>query len=103
MAEFVHFVVEDLYEKGNLGETQRAFDCLEMLFKDGDQKARDLIGLGFFETLQNFASWRPGGNVVYEQFLRTISRQVWNEIKRQWTGKSSLMDVIRTERNTPSK
>lgn len=103
MAEFVHFVVEDLYEKGNLNETRRAFDCVEKLFNDGNQDARDLIGLGFFETLQNFASWRPDGNTVYEQFFGQISRQVWSEIKQQWAGKSSLMDVIRAERNTPSK
>ena len=103
MAEFVHFVVEDLYEKRNLDETRRAFDCLEKLFEDGDQDARDLVGFGFFETLQNFASWRPSGNTIYEQFFGPMCKQVWSEIKQQWAGKSSLMDVIRAERNTPSK
>jgi hypothetical protein len=103
MAEFVHFVVEDLYEKRNLDETRRAFYCLEKLFKDGDQGAGDLIGLGFFETLQNFASWRSSGNAVYEQFFGPMCKQVWGEIKQQWAGKSSLMDIIRAERDTPSK
>jgi hypothetical protein len=50
MAEFVHFVVEDLYEKGNLNEMRRVFDCLERLFTESNQATRDLIGLGFFET-----------------------------------------------------
>jgi len=99
MAEFVHFVVEDLYEKGNLNETQRAFDCVEKLFAEGNQATRDLIGLGFFETLQNFASWRPYGNAAFERFFGPMSARVWKEIRQPWAGKSSLMDVIRAERN----
>jgi hypothetical protein len=97
MAEFVHFVVEDLFEKGNLDETRRVFQVLEQQLVGADQETRDLIGLGFFETLQNFASWRQGGNQVYEQFFGTISREIWSELQRMWAGKSSLMDVIRAE------
>jgi len=100
MAEFVHFVVEDLYEKCNFDEMRRVFDCLERLFAEGSQETRDLIGLGFFETLQNFASWRPYGNPVFESFFGPMSKRIWQEIRRNWKGKSSLMDVIRAERNT---
>lgn len=106
MAEFVHFVVEDLYEKDNLDEMRRVFDCLERLFAEGNQETRDLIGIGFFETLQNSASWRPYGNTVFEPFLGPMSKRVWKEIRRNWTGKSSLMDVIRAEpkaRLTPNR
>jgi hypothetical protein len=92
MAEFVHFVVEDVYEKGNLDETHRVFQLLEKLLVEAGQETRDLIGLGFFETLQNFASWRPGGNKVYEQFLGPMSKQVWSELQAIWAGKSNLMD-----------
>jgi hypothetical protein len=99
IAEFVHFVVKDLYEKGNLDDLRRVFDCLEKLFVGGDQQTRDLIGVGFFETLQNFASWRPYGNTVFEPFLGPMSKEVWKEISRIWEGKSSLMDVIRAEKN----
>ena len=102
MAEFVQFVVEDLYEKGNLDETRRVFDLLEKLLAEADQETRNLIGLGFFETLQNFASWRPSGNKAYEQFFGPTSMQVWSELKRMWAGKSSLMDVIRAEQKTKS-
>lgn len=98
MAEFVHFVVEDLYEKGQIDDVRRAFELLETLFVEGDQATKDLIGLGFFETLQNFASWRPYGNKAFEKFLGPTSRQCWVEIRRQWAGKSSLMEVIRSER-----
>ena len=100
MAEFVHFVVEDVYERGYLDEARRVFRFLEELLQGADQETRNLIGLGFFETLQNFASWRPGGNKVYEQFFGPMSRQVWSELQEMWAGKSSLMDVIRAEQKT---
>jgi hypothetical protein len=99
MAEFVHFVVEDVYEKGKLDETRRVFERLEKLLAGADEENRNLIGLGFFETLQNFASWRPGGCKVYEQFFG-VSKQIWSELQRMWAGKSSLMDVIRAEQKT---
>jgi hypothetical protein len=99
MAEFVHFVVEDLYESGNIEETRRACLLVENLLRGADEEAENLIGLGFFETLQNFASWRPGGNKVYEPFLGPLSQRVWRELQIMWAGKSSLMDVIRAEQD----
>jgi hypothetical protein len=98
MGEVVHFAVEELYEKGNLDETRRVFQFLEHQLIGADQETRNLIGLGFFETLQCAASWRPGGNHVYEQFLGPISREIWVELQRTWSGKNSLADVIRAER-----
>ncbi len=98
MAEFVHFVVEDLYEMGNLDDVRRVFEFMERLLAEGDQETRDLVVLGFFETLQNFASWRPYGNGAFEQFLGPMSRKAWLEIRLAWAGKSSLADVIRAER-----
>lgn len=98
MAELVHFVVEDVYEKGNLDETRRVFDFVEQQLYRADEETTNLIGLGFFETLQCFASWRPGGNGVYEQFLGSTSRRIWEDLQTMWAGKSSLADVIRAER-----
>jgi hypothetical protein len=98
MAEFVEFIVEDLYEKGNIEETRRVFQVLENLLTQGGQEAIDLIGVGFMEGLQCVASHRPYGNRVFEQFLGSTSIQIWREIQGQWVGKSSLMDVIRAER-----
>jgi hypothetical protein len=100
MAEFVHFVVEDVYERGNLDETRRVFRFLEKLLVEADQETRNLIGLGFFETLQNVAYHRPEGNKACEQFFGPISKKLWSELKKMWAGKSSLMDVIRAERKT---
>ncbi|MFZ0212158.1 MAG: hypothetical protein WBE20_07545 [Candidatus Acidiferrales bacterium] len=98
MSEFVDFVVEDVYERGDLDQTRRIFQLLEKLLVGATQETRNLIGIGFFETLQNFASWRPHGNKVYEQFLGPMSKQIWIELRSTWAGKSSLMDVIRAER-----
>jgi hypothetical protein len=100
MAEFVLFVVEDVYEKGNLDEARRIFQFIEKLLVETGQETRNVIGLGFFENLQNFASWRPDGNKAYEQFFGPMSKQVWSELQTMWAGKSSLMDVIRTEQKT---
>jgi hypothetical protein len=100
MSEFVLFVVEDVYEKGNLDEARRIFQFIEKLLIEADQETRNVIGLGFFENLQNFASWRPLGNKAYEQFFGPMSKQVWSELQTMWAGKSSLMDVIRAEQKT---
>jgi hypothetical protein len=98
MGEVVHFVVEDVYEKGNLDETRRVFQFFEQQLLGADEETRNLIGLGFFETLQCFASWRQGGNRVYEQFLGPISIEILVDLQMMWAGKSSLADVIRAER-----
>lgn len=98
MAQFAHFVIEDTYEKGKLDETRRAFELMEKLLVEADQETTDLIGFGFFETLQNVASHRPRGNKPYEQFLGPKSEKIWSELRKMWAGKSSLMDVIRAER-----
>jgi hypothetical protein len=97
MAEFVHYVVEDVYEKGALSEVQRVFDWMDQALSKGDQEARNLISLGFFETLQCVASWGSYGRDAFEQFLGPNSRIAWEELKILWRGKSSLADVIRAE------
>jgi len=74
MAEFVQFVVEDLYEKGNLHETRRVFQLLERLLVEADQEARDLIGLGFFETLENVASHRLRQQRIRTTFRRDVQK-----------------------------
>jgi len=98
MRQFVKFVVKDLYEGGETNEVQRAFDFMERALVGGDEDARDLVSLGFFETLQCVASWRPYGNRAFEQFLSPNSQKVWEYLRAIWQGKSSLMDVIRAEK-----
>jgi hypothetical protein len=98
MAQFVHFVIEDLYEKKMTSEVARVFDLLETLLIDADQESTDLIGFGFFEKLQNFTSWKPYGNKVFEPYIGRRSMEIWRYLQKIWAGKSSLADVIRAER-----
>jgi hypothetical protein len=97
MSVFVHFTIEELFEKGKEDEVQRLFQLLEKLLLNGDQETTGLIGIGFFEKLQNISSWRPYGNKVFERYLGPRSAAIWQEIRRIWAGKSSLAEVIRAE------
>jgi hypothetical protein len=81
MAEFVHFVVEDLYEKDKHNELKLVFEFFERQLDGADEDTRSFLGVGFFETLQNFASWRPYGNRVFEGFLGVRSMQLWRDRK----------------------
>ena len=98
ISQFVHFVIDELYEVGNLDETNRVFRLLEDFLVEADQETRDLIALGFFETLQCVASWRPYGSKAFLPMLGSQSKRVWSEIEAMWIGKSSLMEVIESER-----
>lgn len=97
IAEFAHFVVQDLYPNGNTADLQRAFDLMEQWLVNGNQNLRDLIAVGFLEDVQNVASWQPFGKEAFIPFLGPQSRQTWNEIEKIWAGKTSLMEVVRDE------
>ena len=97
LMEFVHFVVEDLYEKQESEALERVFDLMESFLATGNEYTRGLIGYGFFETLQCVASHKPYGNQVFVPLLRPMSVRVWNDLNVMWAGKSSLADVIRAE------
>jgi len=101
MSEFVHFVVEDLHGKRTIDDVRAVFEFMERQLHESDQETRDLIGWGFFETLQNVASHDPNGYQEYEQFLGPASERIWGKIEGVWEGKSSLADVIRAERSNP--
>lgn len=99
LAEFVHYVVEDLYEHGRTDDLRRAFAAMEDLLKHApDEEVTNQIVLGFFETLENYSSWRPYGNQVFVEFMGPVSREAWAVLAKIWAGKSSLMDVLRAER-----
>jgi len=100
ISEFAQFVVKELYSSGRTEETQRAFDLMELWLVNGNQNVRDLVVIGFLEDVQNIASWQPFGKAVFVPFLRTQSRDAWNEIEKVWLGKTSLMDVVRGDGKT---
>ena len=97
IAEFAHFVVQDLYPNGNTPDLQRAFDLMEQWLVNGNQNLRDLITIGFLEDVQNAASWQEFGKEAFTPFLGPQCRQAWNEIEKTWVGKTSLMEVVRDE------
>ncbi len=59
-------MVEDLHGNGRLDDVRKVFEFMERLLQESDQETRDLIGWGFFETLQNVASHSPNGHQEYE-------------------------------------
>jgi len=97
IAEFAHFVVEDLHPKGKPADLQHAFDLMEHWLVYGNQRLRELIAIGFLEDVQNIASWQEFGKEAFIPFLGPESRREWNEIEKIWVGKTSLMDVVRAE------
>ncbi len=97
IAEFVHFVVQDLYPSGNTESLQHAFDLMEHWLVNGNENLRGLIAIGFLETVQTQASWQPFGSEAFIPFLGPQSRQAWKEIEKIWAGKTSLTEVVRDE------
>ncbi|MGB8323799.1 MAG: hypothetical protein WCE52_12650 [Candidatus Acidiferrum sp.] len=61
IAEFVHFVVEDLFETGQMDEVRKVFAKLENSLIIGDEDTKGLVVLGFLETLQCVTSWNHMG------------------------------------------
>ena len=96
VAEFVHLLVNS-YESGNLELMPRAFMAVEDLFIEGDTTVQQIAAIGILETLQCSASRKPFGKEAFIPFLGLKSLVAWKEIETIWRGKSSLMDVIRTE------
>lgn len=97
IAQFAHFVVQDLYASGDTESLQHAFDLMEHWLVNGNHNLRALIAIGFLEDVQNIASWQAFGRDVFIPFLGPQCRQAWDEIERLWAGKTSLMEVTRAE------
>ncbi len=85
MEQFVHFVIDDLYGRGDRTELRRFFDILEEILVKADEETSDLIALGFFERLQN-AVPPPYGSKVFEEFFGPKSRQMWKDLHASWAG-----------------
>jgi hypothetical protein len=97
IAQFAHFVVEDLYPKGKTTDLQHAFDLVEFWLVNGNHNLRDVMAIGFLEDVQNIASWQEFGREAFIRFLGPESLKAWNELEKMWVGKTSLMEVVRAE------
>ena len=93
--EFAHYIVA-CYERNDTSEFAAAFAAIEKVLNEGDQKARDIAGIGVLEDIQTIASHSCGGD-VFVQWLGPASRVAWAQIAKMWERKASLMDVIRAE------
>ena len=82
--QFVHFVVDDLYQTGNQLEVGRFFTVLELILAQADDDTKNLIAVGFLERLRNHASRRTFGSDVFEAFMGLKSRQMWNDLQAGW-------------------
>ncbi len=79
-AGFAHFVTDELYEQGNYERVHAAFDQMEEFLRDGSPEVRELVALGFLETLHDVAGLldnaadhlAPGANHVADLVHRNL-------------------------------
>lgn len=98
IAVVAHFIVES-FEKKKTEPLPAIFGVAEEILRSGHPKQKEIITVGLIEDVQNIASHQPFGSDAFVQFLGPLSKQAWSEIARQWEGKSSLMDVVRSEKS----
>jgi len=90
MAVFAHFVIDVLYEQQNYARVAAVFGRMEEFFKDGGQEVRDLIGLGFLQTLQNAALLKSYGSEAFVRFLGAETGRVWVQLEAIWRASIGL-------------
>jgi len=93
---FVHFLMDELYEKEKYQQVRAAFEQMEQFLRNGTTEVRELVALGFLETLRTVASWKPYGTDAFLQFLLPESRRVWAKLDAVW--KVNLDDCSVLER-----
>ena len=77
---FVRFLTDELYEREKFEQVQAVFQEIELFLKEGTSEVRELIALGFLETLWTVASWKPYGRDAFLHFLYPESRFVWAKL-----------------------
>jgi hypothetical protein len=80
MSRFVRFLTDELYEKEDYKQVHSAFERMEQFLRDGTAGVRELVVVGFLETLRNVASWKPYGGDVFVRFLRPESNRFWTKL-----------------------
>jgi hypothetical protein len=96
LAEFARFLV-DQYESNLTNKFAEVFDQIERFLMEGDEEIKGIITVGLLEDIQTIASNRSFGYSVFEKWLGVESKKAWLYLEEIWEGKSSLMDVIRSE------
>jgi hypothetical protein len=74
-SEFAQLVLA-LYDQGSYRQVQAAFDRVEEFLNLSEPEIRAWVA-GFFQTLQDIASWGRESSDVFLRFLGARSRHVW--------------------------
>lgn len=98
-AIFAHHMNSAL-KAGDTHEFEAFFRALEDFLTVGDADTKKVTVVGVIETLQNVASHEPPRYQAFERWLGPLARQAWSDVERMWSGKESLMDVLRSERRS---
>ena len=98
-AIFAHHMNAAL-KAGDAREFEAFFGALEDFLAAGDTNTKTVAIIGVIETLQNVASHEPPGYQAFERWLGPLSRQAWSDVERMWSGKESLMDILRSEQRS---
>jgi hypothetical protein len=102
MAELGSHVV-DLFEKACTNDVRPAFNLVEHFIATGTEAERHAAMIGFLETVQNVASHRQCGAAAFEEFLGPWSRKAWAELNQIWQGKTSLAEVVASEKGARTR
>jgi hypothetical protein len=91
------FHVVGLFEAKRLEEIPPAFKLAEEMISTGSEAEKHAAIVGFLETVQNVSSHRSFGATVFEPYLGPLSKESWIELIAQWSGKSTLAEVVASE------
>ena len=84
----------DSFEKQEHEYFPRFFGFVERLIIEGDAETKNIAVVGYLETLQTMASWRPYGPEVFVEWMLPESQRWWLQIYKWWDGGKSLMDIV---------
>jgi hypothetical protein len=74
----------DRFQQGDVSEFPAAFDLIERCLTEGDEQVKEVVILGIIEGIQNVASHRPFGMIVFRDWLKPSSRAAWDELCAFW-------------------
>src|SRR6185295_7464142 len=78
-----HHVV-DSFERGDLSELPAVFAVLERCLIEGNDNVQNLVTVGVLEDIQNIASHRPMGPLVFYKWLGPKSQAEWIRLCEFW-------------------
>jgi len=88
------------YREARTEEFADFFLLVERMIQEGDADVVGLATVGILEDLQVLSSHEQVGSAPFVPWLLPDSLREWVAIERQWGGKSSLADVLRSEKKT---